>query len=68
MWNYEGMNVQGLYMGCYPVSGKVRMSRVKYGGGVTHHLDLDEEIEIFGNVRHSVLLDHADVTQVKDAA
>jgi hypothetical protein len=33
-WNLEGLNVWGMYLDMFPVSGRVELSRVKYGGGV----------------------------------
>lgn len=65
MWNYEGFEVEGLYMGDIPVSGTVYLSRVKYGGGVSHHVDLSEEINVFGEMRDSVILDHKDIQKIK---
>ncbi len=41
-WNLEGMTVVGLYMGEIPVRGLCTLSRVKYGGGISHHITLDE--------------------------
>lgn len=64
MWNYEGLTVSGLYLDMIPVKGKVYMSRVKYGGGVSHHLMLDEPVEVFGKTRDRVTLDMREVTQV----
>ena len=64
MWNLEGLKVSGMYMREIPVSGKCVLSRVKYGGGVTHHIELDEPITVYGSVRDSVILEHLEVTQV----
>ena len=36
-WNLEGLYVRGLYMNEHEVSGQVVLSRVKYGGSVSHH-------------------------------
>ena len=66
MWNLEGMKVSGKYMGEFPVTGKVRLSRVKYGGGVSHHIDLIEPIEIYGSIRESVILNHFEIETVSD--
>lgn len=65
MWNYEGMIVEGLYLDDIPVKGRVELSRVKYGGGVSHHIVLDEAIEVFGAIRDRVILDHKNITQVR---
>jgi hypothetical protein len=63
-WNLEGLTVKGMYMGDYPVSGKVELSRVKYGGGVCHHVVLNTPIEIFSKIRDRVILDHENVVRV----
>jgi hypothetical protein len=44
MWNLEGMQVEGKYMGEFPVQGKVVSSRVKYGGEVVHTVILSKPI------------------------
>jgi len=63
-WNLEGLYITGKYMGEFPVTGKVRLSRVKYGGGITHHIDLVDNITIYGNERESVILNHTDIESV----
>jgi len=65
MWDYTGLVVSGLYMGEIPVTGKVRLSRVKYGGTVSHHIELESPITVYGAVRESVILDMNQVTQVQ---
>ena len=67
-WNLEGLKVWGMYLDTFPVSGRVELSRVKYGGGVQHTIVLDNPITVFNNVRDRVLLDHGDVVRVKGAA
>jgi hypothetical protein len=57
-WNLEGQRVAGVYLGVYTVEGTVIWSRVKYGGMVQHTVQLDQPLELFGNQRDSVLLDH----------
>lgn len=64
MWNYEGLRVKGKYMGDIDVTGKVHLSRVKYGGSVSHHVILDEPIKVYGAMRDSVILAHSDIEQV----
>ena len=66
-WNLEGLKVWGMYLDMFPVSGRVELSRVKYGGGVQHTIVLDNPITVFNNVRDRVLLDHGDVVRVKGA-
>ncbi len=56
--NYlDGKRVIGMYMGDIAVSGVVRLSRVAYGGRMSHHVDLDNSINVFGAVRDSVILE-----------
>jgi|APFre7841882654_1041346.scaffolds.fasta_scaffold205385_1 hypothetical protein len=66
-WNLEGLMVEGLYLGDIPVVGKVKLSRVKYGGGVSHHIVLSASLELFGKTREvgqGIILDHEQVTRV----
>ena len=44
MWNLEGMCVSGMYMGEFPVTGVVTLSRVQYGGEVSHHVELETPV------------------------
>ncbi len=60
-WNLEGKRVIGMYMGDFAVSGIVRLSRVKYGGGVSHHVELDKPVKVYSAVRDRVILDAEDV-------
>ena len=66
MWNLEGLYVTGKYMGEFPIKGKVRLSRVKYGGGISHHIELINPTEIYGSIRDSVILDHNEIETVCD--
>lgn len=66
MWNLENMYVAGKYMGEFPIIGKVRLSRVKYGGGISHHVDLIEPIEVYGSIRESVILNHSEIETIHD--
>lgn len=68
MWNLEGMHVEGQYMGSIPVAGRVELSRVKYGGGVQHTVVLYSPVSVYNASRDRVLLDHKDVTRVRDNA
>lgn len=63
-WNLEGLKVTGKYLGDYLISGRVELSRVTYGGGITHHVVLDEPITVFNALRDRVILDHKEVLQV----
>jgi hypothetical protein len=67
-WDLEGLKVTGMYMGEFPVSGFVVLSRVKYGGGVQHTVVLDEPIQVYSATRDRVLLDHENVVRVQSAA
>lgn len=64
MWDYTGLVVSGKYMDEFPIIGKVRLSRVKYGGTVSHHIDLDRPITVYGTERDSVILDMNQIEQV----
>jgi hypothetical protein len=66
-WNLEGLHVTGNYMGDHPVSGRVVLSRVKYGGGVQHTVVLDQPLHFYETVRDRVLLDHENVVRVRSA-
>ena len=66
MWNYEGMTVSGMYMGEFPVTGVVDLSRVKYGGEVSHHVNLETPIVVYGATRDRVILNHSEIETVKD--
>lgn len=65
MWNYEGMTVSGKYMGEFPVSGVVELSRVAYGGRVKHTVVLPTPIIVYGAERDRVILDMAEIETVR---
>jgi hypothetical protein len=60
----DGKRIVGMYMGEYPVSGTVYLSRVKYGGGMSHHVTLSRPIKVFGAVRESIILDAKEIAGV----
>ena len=66
MWNLEGKYVTAIYLGLFPVSGIVHLSRVKYGGGVSHHITLDTPMKIYGTMRETVIIDHENVAYIYD--
>lgn len=72
MWNLEGMRVKGLYLsGDVPVSGKVTLSRVEYGGNVSHHVKLDKGFSwkngvVSRQAGDTVIVDHKYITEVRD--
>lgn len=63
-WVLEGLRVNGMYLDEIPVSGRVELSRVAYGGTVQHHIVLDKPTQVYSNMRDRVILDHKQVTQV----
>lgn len=65
-WNLEGKRINGLYMGLFPVQGRVEISRVKYGGEISHHVALEEPIKVYSAVRNRVILEHKYVNRVVD--
>ncbi len=67
-WNLEGRRVIGMYVGEFPVVGVVRLSRVKYGGGVSHHVELDKPIQVYNEVRDRVILDESDLMAVQSSS
>lgn len=66
-WNLEGLAVRAKYMGTFDVIGTVRLSRVKYGGTVSHHITLSAPLVIYGTERTSVIVDHTEVWSVMEA-
>ena len=60
----DGERVTGMYMSEYPVSGVVYLSRVKYGGVMSHHVTLNRPISVYGAVRDSVILDETEIKGV----
>lgn len=64
-WNLEGLTVTGKYLGTIPVTGRVELSRVKYGGEISHHVVLESPVEIFGKIRERVILEHRVVESVR---
>jgi len=66
-WNLEGLRINGLYMGMFPISGKVDLSRVQYGGEVSHHILLDEPIKVYGALRDRIILEHKFVNRILGA-
>jgi hypothetical protein len=66
-WNLEGMVIWARYMGEFDVCGRVESSRVKYGGEVQHTIVLAEPVEIYGQMRDRLLIEHKYVTRVSDS-
>ncbi len=64
-WILEGLTVTGLYLDDIPVQGVVSLSRVKYGGEVSHHVQLDKPIEVYGALRDTVILDNHQIQTVR---
>ena len=63
-WDLEGLTVQGNYMGDFPVTGRVALSRVQWGGEVCHHVVLDAPIVVYGATRDRVVLEHKFIDHV----
>jgi hypothetical protein len=66
-WNLEGMVIWARYMGEFDVCGRVESSRVKYGGEVQHTIVLADPVEIYGQMRDRLLIEHKYVTRVSDS-
>lgn len=64
-WNLEGLTVTGMYMGEFPVTGRVEISRVKYGGRISHHIVLETPIQVYSAIRDRVVLDHNEISSVR---
>ena len=67
-WNLEGQRVFGRYLNEYYFTGTVVESRVKYGGKVCNTIDLDEPIEVFGELRTKVLVESDQIGQLLKSA
>ena len=66
-WNLEGERVEALYLGDILVSGRVELSRVQYGGEVSHHVALANPLTLYGNTRAAgerVIIEHKNITRV----
>tara|TARA_Y100000389_G_scaffold200089_1_gene239807 strand:+ start:1103 stop:1378 length:276 start_codon:yes stop_codon:yes gene_type:complete len=71
MWNLQGMQVWGTYLDEAEVSGRVTLSRVAYGGGVEHHVKIDEGFSIAnGRVNRPagdvIIIHHQNITRMCD--
>ena len=55
-WDKEGKRVSGLYMNQTPVVGLVTVSLVTYSGRVSHLVQLDEAVVVYGTTRDMVIL------------
>jgi len=65
-WCLEGLTVTGLYLDLFPVKGRVELSRVQYGGEVSHHIQLEKPINVYGAFRDRVILMHKDIETVSN--
>lgn len=71
MWNLEGMQVTGTYLDEVEVAGRVTLSRVAYGGGVEHHVKIDNGFTaVDGRVHRDagevIIVEHKYITGVRD--
>jgi hypothetical protein len=67
MWTRVDQFIKGTYAGI-AYAGIVSNSRVRYGGGVRHTVDLVEPITVFGEDRYTILVDEEDdfVVDIED--
>lgn len=73
-WNLEGHEIEGLYISEYPVTGRVTLSRVAYGGNIEHHIVLSKSLIVESDSRviierlagEGIIVEHKDVTQVRE--
>jgi len=69
-WNLEGLCIEAWYLGdVAKISGLVTRSRVKFGGGVSHHVTLTRGFSGCGgrikrDAGDAVIIDHEDVIKV----
>ena len=68
-WNLEGLFVKGLYLDEVEVSGRVSLSRVEYGGNVSHHIAIDNGFAAVGgrvrrNAGEVIIVDHKNILEV----
>ena len=63
-WNLEGLRVEAVYLEEIPVTGRVELSRVAYGGRVNHTILLDLPVKVYGALRDRVIVEHATVERV----
>ena len=61
-----GYWVKAVYLDEFVVSGVVVSSRVQFGGRVCHTIKLDSPINVYGSVRDCCIVQHEDVTQLKE--
>jgi len=66
IWQLEGKKVSGNYIGEYLVQGTVIESRVAYGGRVKHHVKLDSSLDLFGQERYFVTLNHEELIEISE--
>lgn len=70
-WNLEGLAVEGLYLDDFPIAGRVRLSRVRYGGEVCHHVELFDSLDchhglITRDAGGVVIIEHRNITRVME--
>jgi len=67
-WNLEGRKVAGHYMGMqeFMFTGTVSNSRVRYGGSVSHTVELDTPIYVHGDKRERLICGNLELTKVLD--
>ena len=63
-WDLEGLKIDAIYLEDHPVTGKVELSRVAFGGRVHHTIVLDTPINLYGTPRERVIVEHQTVSRV----
>lgn len=66
IWDLTGHWIKTVYLDEFVVSGAVELSRVQYGGRVCHTIKLESPINVYGSVRDRCIVQHEDVTQLKE--
>lgn len=56
-WNLEGKRINGIYLGLWTYTGTVIESRVKYGGQVSHTVQVDQPFKAYGEVRERIVVE-----------
>jgi hypothetical protein len=64
IWDLEGMEVTGMYLGLWPFSGRVVNSRVKFGGAVQHTVTVDQPICAYGEQLEQLLVSIDDLYRI----
>lgn len=58
-----GKTIVGTYFDV-PVMGMVVESRLRHGKEIIHYVELNTAVEVFGSLRNSVIVNHADIVSL----